>query len=141
MARKALTPQQIADAKRLKTIWDRKKTSLSLTQEKVCEYMGWSSQGSVSQYLNGKIALNLSAVVKLAKILEVTPAEISPTLMRDLGGPGGFAIAETPGDCAVTPSTRTLEQLRWLVERGQLTDDDMTLLGEMAQRMKRERKR
>jgi len=138
MPRKILTRDQIADAMRFKHIWNNKKTLLNLNQEKVCEHMGWSSQSSFSQYLNGKIALNLKAVVKLAKILEVPPEDISPTLTKDLARNIGLPIEQSRGGYTSTTSTRVLDQLRALVERGQLTDDNMVLLGEMARQMQKD---
>jgi len=128
MARKVLTTEQIADANRLKRIWNRQKTPLNLTQEKVCEHMGWSSQSSFSQYLNGKIALNLPAVVRLAQVLEVRPAEISPTLAKDLEQDFGRGIREESGAYLSNPSSPAIGRLQALFDRGVLTEGDLELL-------------
>lgn len=86
VSRKSLTDDQQADATRLRSVWDRKRRELGLTQEKACSEFGWSTQSAVSQYLNGRIALNLNALVKFASLLRVSPAEISPSLARELHG-------------------------------------------------------
>lgn len=136
--RRKLSAEERADAARLKAIWDLKKRPLSLTQEKVSELMGWSTQSSFSQYLNGRIALNLAAVVGLAKILEVSPEQISPRLAKILPFRGGDGIAETTASYALTPSQQALDELQGLVELKQLTDDDLKALIDIARRMKRE---
>lgn len=84
--RRKLTAEETADAKRLREVWSRKKEELKLTQEKVGAELGWKTQSTVSQYLNGKIALNLNALVKLSEILEVAPEQISPRIARKLSG-------------------------------------------------------
>lgn len=59
----------------------KKKVDPSLNQEKIADLCGWAGQSVVSQYLNGKIALNLSALIKFATILNFDPCEVSPRLM------------------------------------------------------------
>ena len=86
--RTPLTPEQLADAQRLSEIYKRRVIeskgstgSVPLTQTEVGERCGWNSpQSTVSQYLNGKVALNLDALVKLAKALDFEPREVSPEL-------------------------------------------------------------
>lgn len=41
---------------------------------------GWKTQAAVSQYVLGKIPLNLEALIKFARELNVHPSEISPAL-------------------------------------------------------------
>lgn len=53
----------------------------SLNQEKVADLCGWAGQSVVSQYLNGKIALNVSALLKFAHVLKFDPHEVSPRLI------------------------------------------------------------
>lgn len=87
-ARKRLVRQSIPDpireeeARLLKIKYqERKKKDPTLNQEKIADWCGWAGQSVVSQYLNGKIALNLSALIKFASILDFDPSEISPRLM------------------------------------------------------------
>lgn len=86
--RTPLSAEQLADAKRLNDIYKiRAKESRAsgklppLTQTEVGEQCEWKSpQSTVSQYLTGKVALNLQALIKLAQVLDFEPAEVSPTL-------------------------------------------------------------
>ncbi|WP_429521166.1 LexA family transcriptional regulator [Pseudomonas sp. 2725] len=70
-----------AEALRLKAIYqDRKRKDPTLTQDKIADMCDWSGQSVVSQYLNGRIPLNLSALLKLANALNFEPQEVSPRL-------------------------------------------------------------
>lgn len=91
MAKSKLTLWQKEDAQRLKAIWDDRRAHTGLTQEDVCERMGWKSQSSFSQYLSGEIALNIKTVAGLASILAVTAREISPRLAGNID-PNVFEI-------------------------------------------------
>ena len=84
-AKPLIAPQiRDAEAKRLKALYEAKKrTDPSLNQEKIADLCGWSGQSVVSQYLNGKIALNLSALVKFANVLGFDPKEVSPRLLGE----------------------------------------------------------
>lgn len=59
-----------------------KKADPSLNQEKVADLCGWAGQSVVSQYINGKIALNVSALLKFANVLRFDPVEVSPRLVK-----------------------------------------------------------
>ncbi|MEC4239122.1 LexA family transcriptional regulator [Pseudomonas sp. DSV-1] len=86
--RTPLSAEQLADAKRLSDIYKARARASkargdtpALTQTEVGELCGWNSpQSTVSQYMNGKVALNLDALVKLARVLDFEPSEVSPTL-------------------------------------------------------------
>lgn len=84
--RKPLTDEQKADAQRLKAIYEERKAQakdrgIRLTQADVGEMCGWESgQSAVSQYINGNVALNLEALLKLSEALDFNPSEVSPTL-------------------------------------------------------------
>lgn len=90
MPAQPLTPEQKADADRLKDIYEAKKEALGLTQDTLAAHCGWSSQGSVSQYLNGKIPLNLPAAIKLASALHCHVQDFSHQLAKAL------YLADTP---------------------------------------------
>jgi len=86
--RTPLSAEQLADAERLRNIY-KKRVSESksrgddppLNQTEVGEQCGWKSpQSTVSQYMTGKVALNLEALVKLAEVLNFEPVDVSPTL-------------------------------------------------------------
>ena len=83
MPAKPLTQEQLDDAARLRAIFDRvKESDPSVTQEYVADSCGWKTQGTVSQYMNGKIPLNLRALFKFCDVFGVQPEEISPSLAR-----------------------------------------------------------
>lgn len=73
---------RLEEAARLKKIYqDRKKSDPSLSQERIAEICGWAGQSVVSQYMTGKIALNLSALMKFSAVLAFDPREVSPRLV------------------------------------------------------------
>ena len=79
MNRKISESDKIA-ARNLRNIWEAKRESLGLTQEKAAEIMGFATQGAVSQYLNGRTALNTDTILKFASLLKVDPEDINPEL-------------------------------------------------------------
>ncbi|WJD60615.1 LexA family transcriptional regulator [Pseudomonas kurunegalensis] len=86
--RTPLSAEQLADAKRLHEIYKQRvkesrddPSKPALTQTEVGERCEWKSpQSTVSQYMTGKVALNLEALVKLSEALDFEPAKVSPTL-------------------------------------------------------------
>jgi transcriptional regulator with XRE-family HTH domain len=75
--RKLTEPQRQA-VERLNKIWNAKKRTLELTQEKVSHLCGWHGQSAFSQYLHGRVGMAAEAVLKIAKVLKVEPTEIMP---------------------------------------------------------------
>lgn len=71
-----LTPEQLADAARLKDIFEQQ----PLSQLKFANQYDLGTQGMVGHYLNGRSPLNLPAAAKFAKGLGVSIAAFSPTL-------------------------------------------------------------
>lgn len=103
MIERFMDEQALADAKRLKKLWLEKKDELYLSQVKAAKEFGYNSQGAVSQYLNGKAALNMSAVAKFAQLLKVNVADISPRF--------GSMVANqkpTPLDSYIAPALGSL---------------------------------
>jgi phage repressor protein C with HTH and peptisase S24 domain len=99
-----LTPEQTADASRLKTIfatWQRARRDAGIpsSQEAISELLGFN-QSALSQYLNGKIPLNVSAAVKFAALIGCSVSDFSP----ELGGlVGKYSTAAEPSDAALLP--------------------------------------
>lgn len=60
---------------RLRAIWRMKAKPLGLTQAKAAEMFG-GTQGLISHYLNGRLALGRVATLQFARILRVPPEEI-----------------------------------------------------------------
>ncbi|WP_433884900.1 helix-turn-helix domain-containing protein [Pseudomonas vranovensis] len=89
-------PAYIAEeAARLKAIYKaRKSADPSLNQEKVAHDCGWASQSVVSQYMTGKIPLNIAALLTLSRALNFAPNEVSPRLAETLGSQPGSAGVE-----------------------------------------------
>jgi transcriptional regulator with XRE-family HTH domain len=102
-----LSRARLEDAKRLKEIFLRRQAEdRSRTQEWLASECGWKTQGAAGQYLNGKIPLNVRAVGRLARALNVQPTEISPELGAELKG---ISIVVAPQDQA--PDLRDVAEL------------------------------
>ncbi|QLG93552.1 LexA family transcriptional regulator [Pseudomonas yamanorum] len=109
--RTPLNAEQLADAKRLSDIYKlrvreaKEKSAPPLNQMEVGERCGWNSpQSTVSQYMTGKVALNLDALVKLSKALDFEPYEVSPTLASGIRRAApGQSKGESRKDAANTP--------------------------------------
>lgn len=87
MPAKPLTTEQLADARRLKAIFEREKiTRPGLSQASIADECGWKTQAAVSQYMNGKIPLGIESVTKFATALRCQIAEISPKLADRING-------------------------------------------------------
>ena len=101
MVERVLSQAEKDDAKRLKLLWQSKKDDLGLSQVKAAKELGYHSQGAISQYLNGKVAMNFHAVAKFAKLLRVDVQEIAPRFTSLVTKPvpnslSGY-VANTPG--------------------------------------------
>jgi phage repressor protein C with HTH and peptisase S24 domain len=104
MAAKPLTDEQKEDAARLKAIFEqRKQENPSLTQEALAFLCEWKTQGAVSQYMLGRVPLNLAALLKFSKALSVHPREISPKLSQQVAD---FVLANQDGQVAVISESK-----------------------------------
>lgn len=79
-----LTDDQRQDAARLKQCfqeWQKRQREAGRpsSQDAASEYLGFN-QSALSQYLNGRIPLNVSALVAFCKLMGALPSEISPRL-------------------------------------------------------------
>lgn len=81
--KKPLTEEQIEDAKRLKSIYELKKSALGLSQETIADQMGMGQSG-VGAIFNGVNALNPANAAALAKILRVGVEEFSPSIAKEI---------------------------------------------------------
>lgn len=70
-----------SDAERLKKLYDARVPE-GMSQEDFGKAFGIGSQSMVSQYLSGHRPLNYEAVVKFAKGLRCTIADISPEMAK-----------------------------------------------------------
>ncbi|MBG2993321.1 helix-turn-helix transcriptional regulator [Proteus mirabilis] len=81
--KKPLSEEQLADARRLKSIYSSKRKTLGINQEDIAEKLG-VNQSAVSHYLNGINPLNPNAVATFAKILKVAVSDISPSISKQI---------------------------------------------------------
>lgn len=151
--RRKLDAEQEADARRLKALWEARFSGV-ISQEEVAHRCGWKTQGAFNQYLNGKIPLNLAALLKISVALGVEPHEISPALASQLSYSAAKATpprAEPlPGPRTNPPidagllslmskaSPRSYQQLIKIAEAsadGRLSEDDVALLHQIAERI------
>lgn len=107
MPARPVTNEELEDAKRLRIIWNQKKDELNLSQVKAAKELGYNSQGAVSQYINGKVGLNLQAAAKFAKLLRVNVVDISPRLGKLVEKPLAPAL-----DAYVAPSLGFIGSVR-----------------------------
>lgn len=94
----AKTPDQTADAARLKAIFDKLKAEAkergeTLTQETLAEDLGWT-QSTVNQYMLGYIKLNLRAAAQFAQRFGCSVGEFSPSLQEEIDNLARFASSE-----------------------------------------------
>lgn len=82
--RRALTTAELDAAARLRSAFLARKRAEGLTQERLAFECGWRQQSAASQYITGKIPLNLDALLKLSVALKVQPADIYPELAAGL---------------------------------------------------------
>lgn len=75
-----LTPEQKADAQRLKALFDKRVPKMS--QLTFANAFDLGSQGNVGHYLNGRSPLNLTAAIKFANGLNVSIADFSPIIAK-----------------------------------------------------------
>lgn len=116
MPAKPLTPEQLEDAARLLDAWVAyKRSNAGATQEWLAHQCGWRTQGAVSQYMLGKIPLNLPALLKFAGAMGIAPSAISPTLASQLPDEGK-ASAGLPKEAIYDPSLGTGGMVRQSVE-------------------------
>lgn len=105
-ARTPITPEQKAEADRLKEIFSQRKDEAKargekLTQDDVAAACEWSGQSAVSQYMSGRIALNLGALIKLSRVLHFDPGQVSPRLVEGTS----FAQSKLVSNIAGPPLT------------------------------------
>lgn len=83
MKKKPLDEEQIADAKRLKALYNAKKKELGLSQAIVADHLG-VVQSAVNSLLNGINALNVHNATNFARLLRVSVNDFSPSLAKEI---------------------------------------------------------
>jgi hypothetical protein len=77
--RRELTPEELADTQRLQRLWKTNASQLGITQAKASQMFGFANQSAISQYLNGRIPLNMETTTRFASLLKVPLSDISPS--------------------------------------------------------------
>lgn len=72
-----LTSSELQAAANFRAIFNQQKHSIGLTQSKLAEKMGITTDG-ISKYMTGKRAMSDRFVSKLSSVLKVSPFEIKP---------------------------------------------------------------
>ncbi|APV43230.1 XRE family transcriptional regulator [Pseudomonas frederiksbergensis] len=121
--RRPLTPEEFAESVRLKAIYEEKKAASkasgkSLTQADVAEACGWSGQSAFSQFATGKVPLNLEALLRLAKVLDFSPEQVSTRLLSMV------SLNSTPSDAEPGRSADLVPMSIW-DEDTPLDDDEV----------------
>lgn len=80
-----LADWQVEDSRRLKALYNQKRSELGLTQDRIAAELGDGvTQGAVSHFMNGRTALSLRAAAVFAKSLQVPVSAFSPRLAKQL---------------------------------------------------------
>lgn len=100
MPAQPLTPEQLEDAARLKKLFlswqqQQKDAGTPASQEVAAERLGFN-QSALSQYLNGRIPLNVDAARKFSEVLGQSVAEFSPRLHDQLKEYASSVMPEEP---------------------------------------------
>ena len=79
MKKRNLSSHEKTAHQNLRKIWDDKKRTLGLTQEKAADVFGCST-ANVGFYLTGTQPLNIKTTIAFANLLKVNPTDIDPRL-------------------------------------------------------------
>ncbi|WP_292041507.1 LexA family transcriptional regulator [Massilia sp. UBA6681] len=100
MPAQPLTPEQLEDAARLKKLFlswqqQQKEAGSAVSQEAAAERLGFN-QSALSQYLNGRIPLNVDASRKFSELLGRPVSEFSPRLHDQLKEYASSVLPDEP---------------------------------------------
>lgn len=145
--RRPLTKEQEADAKRLNALWLRQKRALGLTQEQVAADCGWNTQAAFSQYLLGRIPLNLKAALKISAALQVNVYDFSPRLAMLLPATS-FDAKEAHDRYLVVPEEKSEQEskrIAWSrlfdeLHREGMSDAGMRLIRNLASELRKKKR-
>lgn len=63
----------------IKILWENHKKTKKVTQKKAAAELGWS-QSTLSQFINGKLKPNITAVIKLSDYFGVDPIKVDKSV-------------------------------------------------------------
>lgn len=73
------------EGSRLRAAYQRAKLTRRLTQTDVAAECGWKNASTFNRILSGRIPLTLDSLSRLAQVLKISPAAISPRLAHESG--------------------------------------------------------
>lgn len=116
----------------------RFRNELKLSQGALAKACGWASQSRIGNYELDAREPTLGDIVAIARALHIEPYELLPAEF-DRSEPGvsrDNAHAKATGLMAVVSlrSRRVLERILIAAEQGRLTEEDLALLGSIAER-------
>lgn len=79
-----LDEAQLADAQRLRRLWDAYKASGGLDQDDFAAEYGLKSQSNVGHYLQARQPLNIKAAIAFAKGMKIPVEAISPAIASEI---------------------------------------------------------
>ncbi|MDN3512666.1 MAG: helix-turn-helix domain-containing protein [Candidatus Jettenia sp.] len=105
-------PERKEDANRLMDIFEDRREKHGITQSSLADALGYSSQSSVSQYLIGKIPLNVEAAIKFAEGLHCRVSDFSPSLQKEIDRIARFASSNVAEEESQTDSSNKKKILK-----------------------------
>ena len=89
MPAQPLSTERKEDALRLAGVYEkwmlaRRAKKQPYSQEFIAGALGFKSQSTISQYIRGKIPLNVEALLAFARLFEIAPEAISPSLTKEI---------------------------------------------------------
>jgi transcriptional regulator with XRE-family HTH domain len=111
MPAKPLSPEQKADADRLKAIYERWRdanrleSGKKLSQAEVAFALGFG-QSALSQYLNGSIPLNAEVAVNFARVFSCRVLDFSPAIALEIANLARPTVSPSPSEQADTIDDR-----------------------------------
>lgn len=128
-AKKTSRKQQVSeDAARLRVIWEDYKNKTGITQAYFAEMVG-ISKSTLSHYLGGRKALELSDMVALCRAFQVSLADISPSTYKCVRILSHMDRGQT-GTAAKEGSSQTnlFQVLALAAERSEMNQTSLKLL-------------
>ena len=114
--RRDLTQDELADTQRLKEVWQNNAGKLGLTQAKASQAFGFANQSAISQYLNGRIPLNMQTATRFANLLKVPLGTISPNYASNAAANSPLASSmkkafKTGDNCDLIAVTGSMQEI------------------------------
>lgn len=114
--RRELTAEELADTQRLQQLWKNNAPKLGLTQAAASKEFGFANQSAISQYLNGRIPLNMQTASRFANLLKVPLGAISPAHANHVSTSSPLVNAmkkafKTGDNCELIPVSNSMQPI------------------------------